>query len=168
MLPPSIACRHVRPVCIHALPPSDLKLTLNRHQHGLTCTIGDLLIEGEEFSHTLEDLPQEQKIPGHTRIPAGTYVVILTVSPAVAAGKLWSPLPTTELPLLIHVPGFDGIRIHAGNTDKNTNGCILVGNWRGGEFITNSRNVLEQLCDRLTVAKAMRQSVTIEVNDPEV
>lgn len=144
-----------------------MKLTVNRHPHGITCTIGDLLIDGDFFAHTLEDLPRETKIPGETRIPAGTYQVLLTVSPAVAAGKLWSPLPSTELPLLIHVPGFDGVRIHAGNTDKNTQGCILVGHWSGGEFIRESRKVLELLCDRMVVAKAMRQAVTIEITDPE-
>jgi hypothetical protein len=144
-----------------------VKLTLNRHAHGLTCTIGDLLIDGEIFSHTLEDLPHRHKIPGETRIPKGTYTVLLTVSPAVAAGRLWSPLPSTELPLIINVPDFDGVRIHAGNTDKNTQGCILVGHWSGGEFITNSRNVLSQLIDHLMVAKATNRAVTIEVNDPE-
>jgi hypothetical protein len=144
-----------------------LKLILNRFVHGITCTIGDLLVDGEQVSHTLEDLPRQTKIPGETRIPAGTYSVLLTVSPAVAAGRLWSPLPTTELPLLINVPGFDGVRIHAGNTDKQTQGCILVGDWSGGEFIKNSRARLEQLCDLMAAAKMMRQSVTIEINDPE-
>jgi hypothetical protein len=144
-----------------------LKLTLNRHVPGMTCTIGDLLVDGEHFSHTLEDLPRPVKVEGETRIPAGLYAVLLTVSPAVAAGKLWSPLPTTELPLIINVPGFDGIRIHAGNTDKNTRGCVLVGDWHGGEFIKNSRARLEQLCDLMSAAKMMRQSVVIEVNDEE-
>ena len=143
-----------------------MKLTLNREQPGLTCTIGELLVDGEPFCFTLEDLPRETKIPGETRIPAGTYSVLLTVSPAVAAGRLWSPLPTTELPLLINVPGFDGVRIHAGNTDKDTHGCLLVGDWHGGEFLKNSRATLEKLCDLMSAAKMMRQPVTIEVIDP--
>lgn len=130
--------------------------------------IGDLLVDGEEFSHTLEDLPRPVKIPGETCIPAGSYPVVLLFSPSVTKGLLWSPLPSQELPLVLSVPGFEGIRIHAGNTDKNTRGCILVGNWRGGEFITNSRDVLERLCDLLVIARATKQNVTIEVNDPEV
>lgn len=124
-------------------------------------------VDGDPFCFVLEDLPQVKKIAGETRIPAGTYTVLLTVSPAVAVGKLWSPLPTTELPLLVNVPGFDGVRIHAGNTDKNTNGCLLVGDWRGGEFIHNSRKTLERLCDLMVAARAMRQPVTIEITDPE-
>ena len=60
------------------------------------------------------------------------------------------------------------MRIHAGNTDKDTHGCLLVGDWYGGEFLKNSRAALEKLCDLLKAAKLMRQSVTIEVNDPEV
>jgi hypothetical protein len=144
-----------------------LKLRLERFPPGITSTIGTLFVNDEHFCYTLEDLPQAKKIAGETRIPAGTYTVLLTVSPAVAAGKLWSPLPTTELPLLVHVPGFDGVRIHAGNTDKNTNGCLLVGDWRGGEFIHNSRATLEKLCDLMAAAKLMKQPVTIEINDPE-
>ncbi len=144
-----------------------MKLKLERFPHGILSTIGELSADGQFVSHTLEDLPREKKIAGETRIPAGTYTVLLTVSPAVSAGKLWSPLANTELPLLINVPGFDGIRIHSGNTDKNTNGCILVGDWNGGEFIKNSRARLEQLCDLMVAAKMMRQPVTIEILDPE-
>lgn len=145
-----------------------MKLTLNRHEQGVEATIGDLLVDGEVFCNTLEDLHHDTKIPGETRIPAGTYTVLLTVSPAVARGSLWSPLASTELPLLIHVPGFDGVRIHAGNTARNTQGCILVGEYDGGERLNNSRNMLEKLCDLMVAAKVMRQPVTIEINDPEV
>jgi hypothetical protein len=145
-----------------------LKLKLDRFAHGITCTIGELFADGDFVCHALEDLPRKVKIPGETRIPAGTYTVLLTVSPAVATGKLWSPFESTELPLLVNVPGFDGIRVHAGNTDKNTNGCLLVGDWNGGEFIRNSRAALTKVCDLMRAAKLMRQPVTIEINDPEV
>ena len=50
-------------------------------------------------------------------IPAGTYEVRITYSPKF--GK--------NLPLLIGVPGRDGIRIHTGNKPEHSLGCILVG-----------------------------------------
>lgn len=144
-----------------------MRLTLNRHPPGFTCVIGDLLVEGEMHCHTLEDLPHEEKIPGETCIPPGVYAVELTSSPAVIAGHMWSPHAAGLLPHLVAVPGFEGIRIHAGNTDKDTRGCILVGGWNGGEFLFNSRKSLESLMDVIEVAAIGRQPITIEVFDSE-
>ena len=144
-----------------------MKLTLNRHPPGKTCYIGDLLIGEDFFCHSLEDLPVPVDGKGKGCIPAGTYTVLLTPSPAVSRGLLWSPLASTELPLLIEVPGRDGIRVHAANDQSNLLGCIGVGTWRGGESIHNSRMTLENLCDLLAAAKMMRQPVSIDVNDPE-
>lgn len=141
-------------------------LGLERQPPGVTCTIGELTIDGAPFTHTLEDLPQETKIDGETRIPAGTYRVVLTESGRVKQGTLWSPDKKHRLPLLLSVPGFEGIRIHAGNTDKNTKGCILVGMWRGGEFLTGSRSALESLIDMLDIADISRRPIQIEIRDP--
>lgn len=127
--------------------------------------IGDLTIDGEPFAHTLEDLPRETKIPGETCIPAGTYAVQLTPSARVLAGTLWSSHDKGFLPLLLSVPGFEGIRIHAGNTDKHTKGCILVGSWRGGEFLYNSRDALSSLMDMLEIASLARRPIEIEVRN---
>jgi hypothetical protein len=74
-----------------------------------------------------------KKVPGTTAIPAGRYRVVLTVSDRAARGSLWSPRPDHKLPLLPDVHGFEGIRIHSGTTDRDTEGCILVG--RGPEIL---------------------------------
>jgi hypothetical protein len=68
-------------------------------------------MDGVGYCYTLEDAP------GKGSVPAGTYEVRVT----------WSPRFKRQLPLLINVPGRDGIRIHAGNTHKDTLGCVLVG-----------------------------------------
>jgi hypothetical protein len=65
----------------------------------------------------LEDTVREKKIAGKTAIPEGTYQVIVNRSPKFKR----------DLPLLLDVPNFEGIRIHRGNTVKDTSGCILVG-----------------------------------------
>lgn len=143
-----------------------MTLELSRHPAGLTCVIGDLTIDGEPFTHTLEDLPRKTKVAGETCIPAGTYRVVLTESEAVKQGRLWSPNEKGLLPLLLSVPGFEGIRIHAGNTDKNTRGCILVGSWRGGEFLNNSRDALSSLMDMLEIATIARRPIHIQITDP--
>ena len=140
-------------------------LTLERFSPGVTCTIGELCIDGQPFTHTLEDLPHESKVDGETRIPSGTYRVVLTESARAKAGTLWCPDKKHRLPLLLSVPGFEGIRIHAGNTDKDTRGCILVGQWHGGEFLTNSRSALTSLIDMLDIAEISRRPIHIDIKE---
>jgi hypothetical protein len=161
---------------MHGTPSGAVKsiapmvLALERHPPGITCMIGELTLDGVPFCHTLEDLPRKAKIPGETCIPAGTYRVMLTESNRARRGGLWCPgaerkPPNFLLPLLLSVPGFEGVRIHAGNTDKDTRGCILVGHWRGGEFLPRSRSALTSLMDMLEIAELGRRPVHIEIND---
>jgi len=82
-------------------------------------TIGSLIIGDVIFCNTLEDTcrrPDLPKIYGETAISEGRYEIIIN----------WSNKFKRQLPLLINVPNFEGIRIHGGNTEKDTEGCILV------------------------------------------
>lgn len=106
-----------------------MELTLNRKLKLENKTIGELLINGKKFSDTLEDkvrltwslLPFKTllgvKIWGKTAIPSGRYQVVLTYSERFKR----------VLPLLLKVPQFDSIRIHGGNTETDTEGCVLIG-----------------------------------------
>lgn len=106
-------------------------------------TIGELHLNGKFFCHTLEDTIRdisegkcENKIKGQTAIPAGTYEVVLTFSNRFQK----------YLPLFLKVPCFEGIRIHGGNTEANSEGCILVGAQTDGETrIWNCAGVLKSL-----------------------
>ena len=141
-----------------------MKFSVHRNPSGLTCTIGELYVDGVFLCHTLEDVIRERpgmaveawKVKGNTAIPEGTYPLAIT----------WSNKFKCELPLVVGVPGFEGIRIHAGNTDADTEGCILVGTWTGGESISNSRAALASLMDVLRVAKISQQHFLIEVLNP--
>lgn len=119
-----------------------MKLTLNRRFKAPEYTIGDLYIDGQWFCNTLEDTDrdlsqdmlltyiQNKKIKSQTAIPTGTYKVDMdTVSPKYSN---YSKYPyakqfNAKMPRLLNVKGFEGILIHAGNTQKHTDGCILVG-----------------------------------------
>ena len=118
-----------------------MELALDRFLLGDRNTIGRLSIDGEKFCYTLEDQVREPglKVYGQTAIPAGTYDIAMTYSPRFKM----------VLPLLKEVPGFDGIRIHSGNTEADTEGCILVGYNLGGDRISSSRLALAGLIDRL-------------------
>ena len=98
-----------------------MELQVKRIAKRDTYTIGRLYIDGERFCDTLEDrmrdLSKEAKVKGRTAIPTGRYRLVLTYSPRFKR----------ILPLLVDVPFFSGVRIHRGNTAKDTEGCILVG-----------------------------------------
>jgi hypothetical protein len=127
-----------------------MKLKLVRDSSTDDTTIGNLYIENEWFCFTLEDKVREKKIYGETAIPAGIYKLVIT----------WSPRFKRQLPLLVDVPGFDGIRIHPGNTHKNTEGCILVGEEVQGEYLLRSRAAFDRL---YTILIKSKDSITIEV-----
>jgi len=110
-------------------------------------TPGFLVVEGRFLCWTLEDRVREVpgqpvsdwKVPGKTAIPVGTYPVRVT----------WSPRFQRALPAIEQVPGFSGVRIHAGNTVDDTEGCILVGLQREADRILDSRVALDQVMQRL-------------------
>jgi len=101
-------------------------------------TLGKLFINNKYLCDTLEDIPRAKKIMHQTAIPAGTYQIDWTQSPAGANGKrkVWGLKPgwPSWSPILIDVPGFSGIRIHSGNNKEHTSGCILLGIRTGDKF----------------------------------
>ena len=101
------------------------ELTVARQRSRTDHTIGELLWDGVHECWTCEDVIREiegqavalWKIQNLTAIPAGRYRVVIDFSPHF----------NRELPHVLNVPGFDGIRIHIGNFAKDTDGCLLVG-----------------------------------------
>ncbi len=87
-----------------------------------TVTIGRMFIDGKEFAFTLEDKYRSlhgdcsKKVQNSTCIDIGAYKAILTQSTRFKR----------MLPELQNVPCFSSIRMHGGNTEADTEGCILV------------------------------------------
>ena len=94
-----------------------------------------------------------RKIKGHSAIPEGRYAVVISYSPKF---QQW-------LPILLGVPNFSGIRIHAGNTAKDTEGCILVGENREVGKVLDSRKWLKGIKHKIVAAKERGEAVWITV-----
>lgn len=128
-----------------------MKIEVKRLHKTQNSTIGELTIDGKFECYTLEDTEREFiKIKGETAIPKGTYKVIINES------NRFKRL----LPLLIGVPNFEGVRIHAGNSNHDTEGCILVGQNRSVDYITKSRKAFDSLFKKMQAAK----NITITIS----
>lgn len=127
-----------------------MELSLKRTNIGESSTIGEMYIGPRFECFTLEDKVREVegqpvgmwKIKGRTAIPRGRYQVKLTES--AKFGKV--------MPQLMDVPGYEGIRIHSGNTEADTEGCLLVGTAKGTTMIYNSRATFATLYPKLETA----------------
>lgn len=129
-------------------------------------TISRLYVDGELFGcNTLEDADRglrqdmqleeikKKKVYGQTAIPRGSYECVYTYSNRFKK----------MLPLLKDVPGFDGIRIHSGNSAKDTEGCILVGlNLKKG-MVLNSREWTNKLVSKMKEAWNRKERVIIVI-----
>jgi len=139
-----------------------MNITVKRFEYGTAYTISRLYIDDTYYCFVLEDKVrevegksvEEWKVQGQTAIPAGTYPVIIDHSPHF----------DRDLPHVLNVQGFEGIRIHSGNTDKDTAGCLLVGlNWPGGDMVSNSRNAYNVIYPLIQQALNDKQTVTLTI-----
>jgi hypothetical protein len=134
-----------------------MNIWLDRKEYTEHTTVGDIYVNGVWEAVSLEDKVRPEKIKGVTAIPEGKYEVRIT----------WSPRFKRHLPLLIDVPGFDGIRIHPGNTHKDTEGCLLVGEnvttVAGVPFLSHSVRAFDRLFAKLETAKAKGERIELEV-----
>ena len=129
-----------------------MKLISERIYKAPDYTISNLSIDGKFFCHALEDVVRKDgvKIYGKTAIPTGTYKVILSVSNRFKI----------LMPLLLNVPNFEGIRIHAGNTSADTHGCLLVGVNSTKGKVTESKKTFAKLME---ILQASDTEITIEI-----
>lgn len=132
-----------------------MEIKLVRNPSDECCTIGVLSVDGAFLCDTLEDIVRPVKIKGETAIPAGRYRVVMD----------WSAHFNKKLPHVLDVPNYEGIRIHAGNSAGDTEGCILVGQWEAGDTIINSRSTLNTLVAMIEMAIEKGDEVWIEIED---
>ncbi len=131
-----------------------MNLTIIRYLFTKEYTMGKLYIDDVLICDTLEDAYRGddlkyKKVAGQTCIPCGQYEVRMTESPKFKR----------VLPEIINVSFFTGIRIHNGSTNKDTQGCILVGKKQKDGVLINSRDTLNYLVNSLS----MNKPITLDV-----
>jgi hypothetical protein len=142
-----------------------MELLLKRYKFTNISTIGKLYINGVYECFTLEDVDrglasdqplaevQKKKVYGQTAIPYGRYQVIISFSNRFKE----------YMPQIVNVPGFEGIRIHAGNKAADTHGCPLTGSAVADNMVLNSRLAYRKLLAKLKDAeKKEKIFITIE------
>ena len=130
-----------------------MQVVLWRKYRKAEYTIGRVYIDGQFFCNSLEDTDRglmqymsageiaNIKIKGATAIPAGEYKITRTYSPRFKR----------LVPQVMNVKGFSGIRVHAGSSAKDTEGCLLLGDntIKGG--LTNSRKRVTEFDTKLQI-----------------
>ena len=143
-----------------------MRIQVFRYNSDIDHTNGVVLVNGVYECDSLEDEYRRFKRMHETRIPDGKYnITFRTVGGfhnsyanrygSWHRGMLW----------IREVPGFEYILIHAGNTDEDTSGCILVGSAKANDanFIGSSRKVYEKLYPKVRNALLRNEKVTIEI-----
>lgn len=141
-----------------------MNLTLKRLNLTPNYTEGELYVNGVYFCKTLEDTNRdlnkngqfdnnEKKVYGETCIPYGKYKVILSYSSKFKR----------ELPEILEVPDFQGIRIHRGNKVADTLGCILCGEKVKNGYLSNSTPYEIKLVELLKQANIRKEESFIEI-----
>lgn len=127
-------------------------------------TLSVVMVDDRFFSFGLEDAIREVsgkpvaswKVPGETAIPAGRYRLAMTYSPKFQR----------VMPEVLDVPGFDGIRIHAGNSQADTQGCLLLGVQRAGARVIDSVKACAMLTTFIEAAEKRGDATWILFENP--
>lgn len=109
--------------------------------------IGLLLLNGKFIMYTLEDEIRTEKIYGKTAIPSGVYEVKI----------LWSNKRGRFVPWILNVPNFSSIQMHIGNTEAETEGCILLGRDYNNFGLIESKKAFDLLMNNLPSHAAISQ-----------
>ena len=153
-----------------------MRLRVYRKYRKPSYTIGELYIDGVFFCHTLEDkdrgLKQTDdiahiravKVPSQTAIPLGTYKVSMDiVSPKYSKVAFYQNLCNGKVPRVMDVPGFEGILCHAGNSAKDTDGCLLVGKNTAVGKVLESKATFTELYGRMKKAHDAGEEITVDI-----
>ena len=135
-----------------------LTIEIHRRHCKREYTIGSLYIGGHWVCNTLEprriEWSSEQKVPGKTAIPEGSYYLDMGFSTRFKR----------LMPYLNDVPHFTGIMIHPGSSVINTKGCILVGFNTMRGFLTQSKVAFEKIIEKIKYAQRAGNDIEVIIH----
>lgn len=145
-----------------------MELELKRSQGVLTdkSSISKLYVDDKYECYILEDKDRgliqsmslaeitAHKVYGETAIPKGRYEIVITESARFKR----------KLPLLLNVTGYEGIRIHTGNTDVDTHGCLLPCTTISKDMGKGSTIAFNNLYAKIETALNSKQKVYITIS----
>ena len=142
-----------------------MNIQLKRIAKKETYTIGKLYLDGVYFCDTIEDKDcglnqtmsindiKKKKVHGETAIPTGTYKLVIDYSNRFKK----------NMAHILNVPGYEGIRIHTGNTANDSLGCIIVGKNKAVGKVLESKLIYNKLFPILEKAyKEGKINITIQ------
>jgi hypothetical protein len=143
-----LSVKTAKPAALPA-PRQTFEVKVVRKKNSTQSTLGELFINEQFHCYTLEDVvrPDGVKVYGETAIPGGRYKLAVTHSQRFQQ----------RMPQILDVPRFEGVRIHAGNTHKDTLGCILVGKNQGEDRIWDCKGVYTTLLQQIDAFPAKNQ-----------
>ena len=149
-----------------------MKIEVKRIYKGKDYTIGHLYVDGVFFCDTLEPTdrgltsamtPWEiscRKVKGKTAIPTGTYFIDMKTVSDRFKGRKWAKAHGGRVPRLQGVKGFSAVLMHVGNSEHDTEGCILVGWNKAKGKVLNSTEAYMRLFDMMDKAS---EHITITI-----
>lgn len=154
-----------------------IRLYRSYHPRWLTYSIGHLYdADGHKVCDTIEDTDRgltdkmsldeilSKKVKSRTAIPRGRYRLTLDiVSPKFVKKSYYRTFCAGKLPRLLNVPGFEGILIHKGTTERDSAGCIIVGYNTIKGMVTKSQEAFEKLYRILYGYAAAKEKIFIEI-----
>lgn len=152
-----------------------MELVVDRKWKKETYTIGNLYVDGKKFSNTLEDkdrglkstsplsLIKKVKVKAETAIPTGTYEVAMNIVSPKYSLKPWyvANCHGARMPRIQNIPGYSGVLIHPGTSNRDTAGCLLVGRNTIVGMLTQSRDTFLKLYNLMYEAYKRKEPITI-------
>jgi hypothetical protein len=138
-----------------------MRIKVERFEFGKDYTLSKVYLDGRFECYAIEDEIREVKVKGETAVPYGKYELGMRYSPK------FTPRTGHDMLWVKNVPNFQWILIHTGNTEKDTDGCLIVGTRPGylnggARAVLGSKMAYDKLYPQVLAAMDAGQKVTIE------
>lgn len=139
-----------------------MKIKIKSNKSTENSTISKMYIDGNFVCYTLEDVVRDKKIAGETAIPEGKYKITLRNEGGKNESyKKMYPSMHKGMLYVNDVPNYEYVLIHKGNTKKDTEGCLLVGEDIGVDSVSNSAKAYEKIYPIISKALLNKEEVTL-------